>query len=111
MPFTSASATQLSPQTRTDEWVRISYSSLHLISMHPTYLPLAKFGFLLYTIHPSCMRDHRQQSSCVPCTRFLYRHVGRFFVRCAIPSIDLFVYWRLHSSLLYFSFIHHALSL
>src|SRR6218665_111514 len=33
---------------------------------------LAKFGFLLDTIRLSSMRDHRPQSYCVPCTRYLY---------------------------------------
>ena len=114
MPFTSASATQLFPQTRTDEWVRIPYFNLHLISVHPTYLPLAKFGFLLDTIYPSCIQDHRQQSSWVPCTRYLYRHLVTYDASSsaarAISSLHLFVFWRFHSSFIP-PFIHHALFL
>src|SRR6218665_3573713 len=92
--------------------VRILYSNLHRISVHPIYLPQAKLGFLLDTI--SCMRDHRQQSTWVPCTRYLYRHL---VTQDASSSVVLFI----HSLSLSFgaflrpwslpSFIHHALSL
>jgi len=75
--------------------VRILYSNLHRISVHPIYLPLAKLGFLLDTI--SCMRDHRQQSTGCPAlvtyigiswrrTRLLPPHV--LFLH-SIPSLCL----------------------
>src|SRR6218665_483658 len=68
--------------------VRILYSNLHRISVHPIYLPLAKFGFLLYTI--SCLRDHRQQSNWVLC---LITYIGISWRRALIhPPHVLFLH-------------------